>query len=65
MISLGVSRSCPGQKGQSDVEIGRIGCIWAKSCGRPVRSVEMMTQRPTMGSRRKSGILSLKKVLSS
>ena len=64
MISFGVSRSCPGQNGQSAAEIGRIGCICAKSCGRPFRSVEMITQRPTMGSRRKSGMASLRNVRS-
>src|SRR5437762_4244183 len=53
-ISGGVLPSLPGQKGQSP-PVARTGSV-AKSDGRRARSVEMMTQRPTIGSLRSSGI---------
>src|SRR6266480_1390094 len=53
-ISGGVFASLPEQKGQSP-PVARTGSV-AKSEGRRARSVEMMTQRPTIGSLRSSGI---------
>src|SRR6059036_3934065 len=60
--SGGVLSSLPGQKGQN--VIARPGEAGAKLVGRRLRSVEMMTQRPTTGSFRSSGmrLLALYKV---
>src|SRR2546426_6861133 len=55
MISGGVSASCPGQKGQCSRPMIRARSN-TKSFGRFCRSVEMMTQRPVIGSLRNSGI---------
>src|SRR5438874_1225423 len=53
-ISGGVLCSLPSQKTHS-LPTGRTGCA-AKSEGRCARSVAMITQRPTTGSLRSSGI---------
>src|SRR5947207_250830 len=52
--SPGVRDSCPGQKVQGPEFRSRTGAE-AKSDGRLDRSVEMITQRPTTGSRLSSG----------
>src|SRR5258708_7577839 len=55
MISGGVLSSWPSQNGQRPGSV--LGCISAlKSCGRFARSCAMITQRPTIGSLRSSGI---------
>src|SRR4051812_33665459 len=53
-ISGGVFDSLPGQNGQNPPLI--LNDSREKSEGRRERSVEMMTQRPVMGSLRRSGI---------
>src|ERR1700732_4753393 len=57
-ISGGVLPSAPGQKGQFFGPVTRT-LTRRKSVGRLPRSVEMMTQRPVMGSLRNSGKASL------
>src|SRR3990172_12245284 len=54
MISGGVLSSCPSQNGQYASDT-RWGSPW-NSRGRLARSVAMITQRPTIGSLRNSGI---------
>ena len=51
----GVLSSWPGQNGQSP-SAATDGGTWANSDGRRARSVAMITQRPTMGSLRSSGM---------
>src|SRR5262249_24249995 len=53
-ISSGVRASWPAQKAQGPAPTGRAGAV-RKSEGRRERSVGMITQRPTIGSRRSSG----------
>src|SRR5215470_174493 len=55
MISCGVSFSWPAQNGHGPEE-GYGSCFWGT--GRLARSVAMITQRPTIGSLRNSGIVS-------
>src|SRR4051794_29476847 len=55
MISWGVSFSLPAQNGHGPDD-GYGSCFWGT--GRLARSVGMMTQRPTIGSLRNSGIVS-------
>src|SRR6266404_1436877 len=54
MISGGVFDSLPGQNGQKPPLI--LNDSREKSEGRRARSVEMITQRPVIGSLRRSGI---------
>jgi hypothetical protein len=54
--SLGVFASLPGQNGQFFPSLG-ITLSRRKSMGRFPRSVEMITQRPVIGSLRNSGKL--------
>src|SRR5260221_4842359 len=57
-ISGGVLLSFPGQNGQKDVPLSA-ALSRRKSLGRLERSVEMMTQRPVMGSFLSSGTSSI------
>src|SRR5512144_195576 len=58
MISGGVLSSCPSQNGQRPPSVCVCDSV-LKSCGRFARSCAMITQRPTIGSFRSSGMLGL------